>query len=73
MFNFFNKPRNPNRIPEIMDKLKILWENSHDLRFFQLLNAIGLDSRADYFFLEDDELLHILNEEINKLTKENNK
>ena len=73
MFNFFNKPRNPNRIHEIMDKLKILWENSPDLRFFQLLNAMGLDSRVDYFFLEDDELLHILNEEINKLTKENNK
>ena len=73
MFNFFNKPRNPNRIHEIMDKLKILWEQSPDLRFFQLLNAMGLDSRVDYFFLEDDELLHILNEEINKLTKENNK
>lgn len=73
MFNFFNKPRNPNRIHEIMDKLKIIWEQSPDLRFFQLLNAMGLDSRVDYFFLEDDELLHILNEEINKLTKENNK
>lgn len=73
MFKFFNKPRNPNRIHEIMDKLQIIWEQSPDLRFFQLLNAMGLDSRVDYFFLEDDELLHILNEEINKLTKENNK
>lgn len=73
MFNFFNKPRNPNRITEIMDKLQIIWKQSPDLRFFQLLNAMGLDSRVDYFFLEDDELLHILNEEINKLTKENNK
>ena len=73
MFNFFNKPRNHNRIPEIMDKLQIIWEQSPDLRFFQLLNAMGLDSRVDYFFLEDDELLHILNEKINKLTKENNK
>ena len=56
--------RDQKRIPVILDKIKEIWELYPDLRFFQLLNAVGFDSREDYFFLEDNILLEQLESEL---------
>lgn len=54
--------RDPERIPEILDKLRKAWEKSPDIRLGQLIsNAID---RTSYplFYIEDEYLL----EEIEK-------
>ena len=53
--------RDISRIHEILSDLEIIWNQVPDYRFFQLLNAIGFDSHADWFYLEDDKLIEILN------------
>lgn len=55
------------RIPRIYsweyvnDKLNKIWKQYPDWRFFQLLCNIGFDFRQDYFYVEDDKLIEILN------------
>ena len=61
---FTNQGRNKERIPVILDKLRIVWENNPDMRFFQLLNAIGFDSHQDHFYCEDIELNDVLDQYI---------
>ena len=52
--------RNAERIPVILEKLGMAWEKNPDLRFFQLLNAIGFDSHKDHFYVEDTEMNKVL-------------
>ena len=51
--------RDPNRIPEIIDELKVLWEANPDLRLGQLIiNAINPGTPySELFYIEDDKLL----------------
>lgn len=56
--------RDKARIHEILHDLEIIWNKVPDYRFFQLLNAIGFDSRYDFFYLEDDKLKAVLKEVI---------
>lgn len=58
--------RDKQRIISILDKLKLIWEKYPDLRFFQLLNAIGFSSNKDWFYLEDTDLEEILERNINE-------
>ena len=53
--------RDINRIDAITDKLNKIWKTVPDWRFFQLLCNIGFDFRQDYFYVEDDKLIEILN------------
>lgn len=53
-------PRDPSRIPVILDEMRKVWEESPDLRLGQLIvNVIG---RKDPFMVEDDVLLDDLQE-----------
>lgn len=61
--------RDINRIHEILSDLETIWEKVPDYRFFQLLNAIGFDSRADWFYLEDDKLKSVLKEVVEVVTR----
>lgn len=56
--------RDKARIHEILHDLEIIWNKVPDYRFFQLLNAIGFDSRYDFFYFEDDKLKAVLKEVI---------
>ena len=46
--------RNPERIDRILALIGKAWKSSPDMRFFQLLTAMGLD--GDLFYYEDDDL-----------------
>ena len=59
--------RDKARIKEILHDLEIIWNKVPDYRFFQLLNAIGFDSHADWFYLEDDKLKSVLNEVVTRI------
>lgn len=59
--------RDKSRIKEILHDLEIIWNRVPDYRFFQLLNAIGFDSHADWFYLEDDKLKSVLNEVVTRI------
>lgn len=49
-------PRNPDRIPRILEKLGKLWQKYPDMRLGQLLqNARGAEG-TELFYLEDDVL-----------------
>jgi uncharacterized protein YihD (DUF1040 family) len=53
--------RNSERIPEILDMIKGIWEKSPDLRFFQIIALIKCKIGSDDpFFYEDDKLLEEL-------------
>jgi uncharacterized protein YihD (DUF1040 family) len=52
--------RDPNRIPRLLQKLEIYWKQNPNLRLGQLVEIIHhhSDTKADVFYVEDDELEH---------------
>ena len=52
--------RDPARIELIATLLVDIWKKYPDLRFWQLLLGINWDYYGDYFFLEDDKVLSVL-------------
>ncbi len=64
--------RDPNRIPKVLKAIEQYWEKHPDLRLGQLLSNANSTHRArqglphsdDVFYLEDDDLLPVLNEQI---------
>jgi hypothetical protein len=59
--------KDPNRIKNILDKLKEIWERYPDLRFGQLIMNLFKD--YELFFMEDEELLKEI-EDLIRLDKE---
>ncbi len=61
------KMRNPNRIDEFCKKLAEHWHKVPDWRFGQLLiNALQKASLQAIFYIEDEELLHTIENYFNK-------
>lgn len=58
--------RNPERIDEFCDELKLLWHKVPDWRFGQLMsNVLGVvyeRKNRDPFYMEDAEMLNALKE-----------
>ena len=53
--------RDPNRIPIMLEELKILWETHPDWRLGQLIvNLSRAEGFEDPFFVQDDRLLEII-------------
>lgn len=53
--------RDPERIEVFCDKLAEIWrENFPDWRFGQIFNNIQRDVGCDLFYVEDDEMLNLL-------------
>ena len=54
----WNTPRDPKRIERILEKIKVLWEESPDLRLGQFLQNIFGSTIKDQpiYFKEDDEI-----------------
>lgn len=68
------KPRDPNRIPVIIEQLRALWYMYPDYRFWQLVSRLQRElpagSKSDPFYLEDGITEEVFN---NLLTNEENK
>ncbi len=56
--------RNPERIPDVIEALRKLWEKSPDLRLGQLIAGVqwGVQLPSDLFNVEDDVLINKLYE-----------
>ena len=53
--------RNPNRIPEVLDAVRQLWELYPDWRFGQLVCNVGRTAGFfEPFYMEDDKALKII-------------
>lgn len=54
--------RNPNRINEIIDELKVYWNNHPNWRLGQLISNLSYELTGDNdpFFITDEELLELL-------------
>jgi hypothetical protein len=63
--------RDPNRIPQVTEKLSELWKLMPDMRFgqlFYMLNQIYNDGN-DFFSIEDDDWINYIENEIRKQSK----
>lgn len=68
-------PRDPKRIPKILDALEIYWEKQPDTRLGQLLMNVAFadgHSERDCFYYEDSNLLNFLENENHKKFLEEN-
>ena len=54
-------PRDKNRIPEVLDLIKNIWDKNPDLRLMQLLGNL-FEHGYDPYYIEDDELIKKLKE-----------
>jgi len=54
--------RDPERIPEILNKLKEIWEKYPDLRLGQLISNMSDRSPWPLFYIEDDEFIERMEE-----------
>ena len=53
--------RDPNRIPIMLEELKILWETHPDWRLGQLIvNLSRAEGFEDPFFVQDDSMLNTI-------------
>lgn len=60
--------RNPNRIPNVLAAIKIIWEQYPDWRFGQLLeNLKGYLDTKDMFYIEDDKFIESIQNFLNSL------
>ena len=52
--------RDPARIPRVLDAIKKEWEKEPDLRFGQWFFNTVINEIGDPFFIEDDELILLI-------------
>ena len=58
--------RDEKRIERILEKIKILWEDYPDTRFFQLISNVKYNYNGDMFNYEDSEFEKVLDAELKK-------
>jgi uncharacterized protein YihD (DUF1040 family) len=52
--------RNPKRIPKVLDAIKKEWEKEPDWRFGQFFFNTVINEIGDPFFIEDDDLILLI-------------
>ena len=58
---FGGTPRDPKRIPEILNQIETIWSKRPDLRLCQLIgNCFKGDTGVKFYYTEDDDLLRKL-------------
>lgn len=62
--------RDINRIDAFCDRLKKVWKENPDLRFFQLINNIMSRYSSDMYYIEDDEAINMIEKAMAKVTPE---
>jgi len=63
----WSKPRDPARIPRMLEKLALLWESEPDLRLGQII--VNLTGSPNPFYVEDDRLESAIDAELDRKTK----
>lgn len=58
--------RDEKRIERILEKIKILWEDYPDTRFFQLISNLKYNYNGDMFNYEDSEFEKVLDNALKK-------
>lgn len=48
--------RDPERIERILDSIKTAWKANPDLRFFQLIESLGISMDSSTWLVEDEYL-----------------
>lgn len=65
-----NNMRSVERIEPFMDRIKEIWKENQDLRFWQLINVILAKcyelENSDPFFWEEDKWLDLINKAFDK-------
>lgn len=56
------KPRNKNRIPEVLSIVESAWNKNPDLRLCQLIENCKLPNENDMYYVEDSQLAQRLKE-----------
>lgn len=56
--------RNPKRINETLEKLRVLWELNPDLRFFQLITWVASNGEGDPFYWEENKWNKLIQDKI---------
>ena len=64
--------RDINRIDVFCDRLKKVWKENPDQRFFQLINNIMSCYGSDMYYIEDNEAIDIIEKVKIKVTPESN-
>ena len=59
--------RDINRIDVFCDRLKKVWKENPDQRFFQLINNIMSRYGSDMYYIEDDEAIDMIEKAIEKV------
>ena len=52
--------RNKERINPILEKIANEWHKHPDYRFHQLLQALGIESTGDNFYVDDSSIMKVL-------------
>jgi len=58
--------RDPERIDEIIEELRLCWKRNPDMRLGQLIHWIKYSDTPDIFFFEDDMWLKWIKDENNR-------
>ena len=56
--------RDPKRINETLEKLRVLWELNPDLRLMQLITLAAANESGDPFFWEEDKWNELIQDQI---------
>ena len=59
--------RDINRIDVFCDRLKKVWKENPDQRFFQLINNIMSHYGSDMYYIEDDEAIDMIEKAMEKV------
>ena len=59
--------RDINRIDVFCDRLKKVWKENPDQRFFQLINNIMSRYGSDMYYIEDDEAINMIEKAMEKV------
>lgn len=62
--------RDPDRIPEVLEKLGRLWKLDPDLRLGQIVMKLSADANNSAFFIEDDRILGCIEARLKKMEEE---
>lgn len=65
----FDKPRDPDRIDPVLDTIKQIWSRFPDLRLCQLIENCKPNDLDDMYYIEDDDLIKLLDSTYNKKGK----
>ncbi len=62
----FDKPRDPDRIEYVLDTIRQIWNRYPDLRLCQLIENCKPNNLHDMYYIEDNDLIKLLDYTYNR-------